>query len=434
MQTAIHRICQLTGWLNACLLLQGCHSFAVQQNAASYPPELRIQSQTQTGMRQIEAQTHSLAEKAAIFERRIFGEFRDPNHFLFGEERRANRSLQLDLEATALVLAATAAKYSVTQAPEDLRAINRILDGLQVLDDVNTRDGFLPHLVESPNLKVIRGDTHANAYAQLMFAYITVHQQVADDAVHAKIRMQAKAMAGYFLKHQFKMHDAAGQPIEVSDLTPSPWQLSRSRVLDLLLIAESLRYLLPPDDPEAPELKAYLDTAGQVGYLRKIQCLRFQMLGYKVPTHSSDWLNFLRLYTLTRISDTSDYHSAWKRHYQNMKEELNPFYAILHHDNSQKAVIEHYMNSFPLTLDNHPVVPDDQVPLNPYPLYKKNNRAVEALTPLPIYQRPASNFEWKRNPYRVEGHLVRQSEVKYAGIDFYIAYWFGRQNGLIDGE
>jgi hypothetical protein len=265
-----------------------------------------------------------------------------------------------------------------------------------------------------------------------MFALVTVLQEVPDDAAHARIRFQAKAMADYFLKHQFTMRNASGQPIEVSDLHPSAWQFSRSRILDLLLISESLSTLLPPGDPAIPQLQDTVRMAEEANYLRKIQRLQFQFLGYKVPTHSSDWLNFLRLYTLTRISDRAAYHDAWDRHYQALKVERSPFYAVLYEDHSQQSSILSTLDTFPLTRNNDPILPDETVRLNPHPLYKKHSRTVEALTPLPIYQRPADNFEWKRNPYRTRGHLTAQSPIEYAGIDFYIVYWFGRLNGMID--
>ncbi len=426
------RITRSTGTLMACLLLQACHYLPMPSNEETYPLELQQQSQAQIRAQRIEATTHSLSEKAAIFEEQIFGEFRHPEHYLFGKQKRAHQPLKLDLESTALILAGTAAKYAVTQDPADLHTIHRMLDSLQLMDDMNGRDGLLPYILESPSLEIIKGNTHSNAYAQLMFALVTVRQQVPDDTAHTHIRRQAKAMAGYFLKYQFTMHNASGQPIEVSDLHPSPWQFSRSRILDLLLISESLSNLLPADDPAVSQLQDVIRKAEKAGYMSKIQRLQFQFLGYKVPTHSSDWLNFLRLYTLTRISDRAAYHDAWERHYQALKAEHSPFYAVLYQDHSQQASILSTLDSFPLTRNNQPILPDETVRLNPHPLYKKHSRTVEALTPLPIYQRPADNFEWKRNPYRTRGHLTPQSITEYAGIDFYVVYWFGRLNGMID--
>lgn len=438
MMTARHeqglplRVCQTTGALLACLLLQACHYLPMPENNETYPLELQQQSQDNIQTLRLEAETHSLSEKAAFFEARIFGEFRHPEHYLFGEQKSAHQPLKLDLEATALILAGTAAKYAVTNDADDLLTIQKILDSLQLMDDINGRDGFLPYIVESPNLKIIKGNTHSNAYAQLMFAYVTVVQHVPDDATHARIRDQAKAMAEYFLKYQFTMHNTSGQPIEVSDLHPCPWQLSRSRILDLLLISESLNALLPADDPAVPQLQDTIRKAEKSGYLRKIQRLQFHLLGYKIPTHSSDWLNFLRLYTLTRISGRAAYHHAWERHYQALKEEQNPFYAVLQQDHSQRASVVSMMHSFPLTRNNAPILPDETVQLNPHPLFKKHSRTVEALAPLPIYRRPADNLEWKRNPYRTRGHLTTRTRIEYAGIDFYIVYWFGRHYGMID--
>lgn len=43
---------------------------------------------------------------------------------------------------------------------------------------------------------------------------------------------------------------------------------------------------------------------------------------------------------------------------------------------------------------------------------------------VPIELRPASSFEWKSNPYRVDAYV--RPEIEYTGLDYLVAYWLYR--------
>lgn len=411
-------------------VLSGC-SYLEQPNAPEYAPALQQASVDRIEQRKREAEGNSLTEKAAHFEQVIFTRFKASEHDLFGEERRANQVLIVDLESTALVLAATVLKCEVTRDPKDLHAAQRIVESLIALDQLNGYDGFLPYEVEGASLKIIDGRTHANAYSQLMWAYVLVAQKLIGSEAQLQVRTHAQAIAQYFLKNQFVMRDANGRKIEFSDLSPSRWQLSRSRALDFISIAESLRFLLPVDDPQIGALDRYIRKSTQRGYRQKIQKLHFRFLDYHLPTHGSDWLNMIRLYTLVTVSQTPEYQQALDHLYNRQRHELNPFFALLYEDSSQRETIRQYMVCFPLSVDNALVLPSDNLQLKPYPPYMKNERMLEAEVPLPIYQRPLTDHEWKRNPYRVYGGTIN-TPIQYSGTDYYLAYWLGRANGMIE--
>ncbi len=48
----------------------------------------------------------------------------------------------------------------------------------------------------------------------------------------------------------------------------------------------------------------------------------------------------------------------------------------------------------------------------------------QAREPVPIELRPASSFEWKANPYRLDASA--RPETEYTGLDFLVAYWLYR--------
>lgn len=408
----------------------GCTYFK-QPSIPQYAPAIKEAAAIRLEARKTEAQETSLAEKAAIFEKRIFSKFKAPQHHIFGETRYPRQALSIDLEATALMLATMLAKFQCTQSQQDLQAINLILDGLEQLDSLNGLDGFLPYLVDAETLKITNGRTHSNAYAQLMFAYVLIAQTIPNSPTHQTVLKQADRIAHYFLKYEFKMHDAHGLPIEFSDLRPRRWQLSRSRNLDFLVIAECLRGLLPQTSPHHAALTRHINEAIRVGYLKKIQTLSFQFLDIRIPTDGSDWLNMIRLKALTDISDRPEYASAFARLYRKQQKEKNPFFAILYQDNSQKRDIAHYLDSYPLTLNSQLILPDASIELKKRPPLIKHSRTVEAVTPAPVYQRPPSDNMWKNNPYRVHGGNLANPPVEFSGSDFTLAYWLGRMYGLV---
>ena len=92
-------------------------------------------------------------------------------------------------------------------------------------------------------------------------------------------------------------------------------------------------------------------------------------------------------------------------------------------------------NSFPYALiESYPLDPDDREIINRYGDFKKRwltpwskgDMDKEAKEALPIYQRPLSPFEWKRNPYHLDGNYGGKGLAKYNGLDFLLVYWMGR--------
>ncbi|MBI5045515.1 MAG: hypothetical protein HZC14_00675 [Candidatus Niyogibacteria bacterium] len=52
--------------------------------------------------------------------------------------------------------------------------------------------------------------------------------------------------------------------------------------------------------------------------------------------------------------------------------------------------------------------------------------------PLPIHERPPSDFLWQRTPFALDGG--GDGNLEYPGVDFLLAYWMGRHYGLIGAD
>jgi hypothetical protein len=55
---------------------------------------------------------------------------------------------------------------------------------------------------------------------------------------------------------------------------------------------------------------------------------------------------------------------------------------------------------------------------------RARNGRLQACAPLPVEERPPSTFEWKENPYRLDGG--GDGAKLYTGTDYLLAYWLGR--------
>jgi hypothetical protein len=74
---------------------------------------------------------------------------------------------------------------------------------------------------------------------------------------------------------------------------------------------------------------------------------------------------------------------------------------------------------------------------SPYPeLIWKYRRAqaadrVQSLRAYPLFESAASSYYWKDNPFNLYKGPIRTG---LSGIDFLIAYWFGRYHGVISED
>jgi hypothetical protein len=413
------------------LVPSGCNYLTMPSTHFKDGQTRHTQSDQLIAKRKQQAQHHTLSEKALIFESQIFTTYKAKAHYLFGKEIKKNRKLKIDIESTASVLNAMSAKYGVTGDEKDLQKIYDILTSITTFDAHNTLDGYLPCVAEGNSLKIIDNHTHSNAYTQLLAAYLTVAKVTDDTLVVAQLQKQARRIANYFINNNFKMRDQHDLLISHSDISPNIFKSSRSRILDLLAICETLNYILPESTDINNALDKVLKIARQCGYHHKIQALSIQLFDIHIPTHSSDWLNMMRLYILCEISDKKAYHHAFSKLYKEQEDEFNPLFIILAQDHQASPYVKQYLDSFPTVLTNQEVMPHKKIKLKKWPPYVKNKRIVEAKIPVPIYQRPLSTYEWKRNPYRVSGNHHRKGEKSYSGIDFLEAYWLGRYHKLI---
>jgi len=240
-----------------------------------------------------------------------------------------------------------------------------------------------------------------NEYAQLFFAYSLMQD-------HPGVQRHARD-----LNHRFFKKYGRSLPAEFSELRPSRYEFSRSRVLDLLVIAEGLAALT-----DSPESRQLLADCMDAGYIRKLDHFEIDLGIAKIPTSSTDWLNMMRLTTLCQFQQSPEYKRALEHHFNSQQDEDNALFEAMHQLVTGKpSRALDILQDYPLITDNREIAhkPDRFA-------YIKNRWHSQTRKPIPIDQRGYHHNLWKRNPFEARENEGMGPTTRYHGLDFLLAY------------
>ena len=197
----------------------------------------------------------------------------------------------------------------------------------------------------------------------------------------------------------------------------------------MLALIDSLQSIV--EDPTTQnQLKVTEDLIYQKGYPEDILDLTFNFVRLEFPTHSSSWLNILKIYNGCLSSGKDMYKKAFTQLMQNYQDEHNPFFELIGHaisGESPSPEIKKILKTFPKTLTNQEVINTQSYQGKIIcGDYVKLKGTYESLEPLPIYQRPLNNYLWKRNQMTLDGNFKSSGDKAFTGIDFLQAYWMMR--------
>ncbi len=379
-----------------------------------------------TSRREIESESMDLLEKARYFQARVLNQFSSEDCRLIMKYKSGGDDVR-DVATTAHFLAALAFKYAVDKSSDDQALAREIIAGLIALDtSYGEYDGRLPvYANRTQNLKTPDEALTANGYTQLFFAYVTAYKLFDDPGIESMITEHTTKIAERYIDDDYILKDRDGNPLNHSNIYPSRRQWSKSRCLDTLVFQETVLFLVGDIYIRDKVKKLQADSINK-NYLGKIRTLHFTILSVTLPTHATDWLNFIRLYTLIQSSGSPEYRASLKRLYRTQKHEKNPLfnsiYAIC--SSGYSDITKVFLDTFPIELDSRVV---DNPDINPrFPRIVKWRVKREAPDPLPIYRRPLRSHNWKGNPSQLRGGDTGPDYLRYPGVDYLLAYWMHR--------
>ena len=288
----------------------------------------------------------------------------------------------------------------------------------------------------------MKNNVHINVYSQLLFAYTHAYLLFEDPELKQMIQDHVLLISEYFLENDFVLKNEKGEIMRYSDLSPKSFTFKKNRQLDLLLILESGLVILDETGFNMEDFRSKKkELLDRYKYYQSIQRLHLKIGIFEFPSHSSDWLNFLKLHALISLTDEENYKNAFMNLYKSQQREENPLFQAMYLDikedisPEEKELVEkssnYYLSTFPLNLSNAEIINSHNKDIQKKIRFIKLKKVVEAETPLPIFMRPLKGHEWKRNAFRLNGNILESGNKEYPGTDFLLAYWMMEKNNKI---
>src|SRR5579885_3054934 len=363
---------------------------------------------------------------------------------------------------TGHYLAAESYRYAVTRTPESKRAVLLVFQALQDLVDVTGQDLLARAIVPRDDPRaarilkedstngvwpaVIRGEpvyylgrTSRDQYAGAFFGLSVAYSMVDDDELRARIsklvvRMIDKlSSSGWFVGF-----DTQGAVVK-----PKPSFVTFLTNLDQIAAIEQVgRQVAPQKHYQTLKIPTvfWLDMVSE-GLNPYQSYFKFN-------------LDYVYLFDLVRLETSSFWRAQWMRAYSHLRP------VTRGHGNAHFNMIDRALNgpdpardaetvqllSDWLARDDHyralglPIRRDFTVDHTDDPAVKKcktpfssnGSPLIVACDPLPVVERPNTDFLWQRSPQTLAGY--GSGTIESSGIDYVLPYWMGRCYGVIPAD
>jgi hypothetical protein len=351
-------------------------------------------------------------------------------------------------------VAAQAFRYAVTGDPAAELQVHRSIEGLHLLQEVTGKPGLLARGIkrwDERNPEVgpewhrgsgrfsdyqWLGDVSADQMDGVIFGYTVAFDLMDDPSLKQSIAIHVKAIADHLIDHGMTIQDLDGQRTKHGDLTAGLFSEPLNALIALGVVKSA--YHTTKDEKYQQQ---YLDLVHLQGYHKR--AVKARDPWWEVFTgvnHSDNNLAFLAYYTLLRYENDPvlmDYYlKSLNRAWHVVRNEGNPLFTFIYYalalpqkrDQQTLAQAVETLRLFPVERRNYRVVngtKDDTC----VSFWKDRFGRAQACDPVPMDRRPADVFEWKENPYRLDGG--GEGNLEFSGVDYLLPYWMGRYHGFI---
>jgi uncharacterized protein (TIGR03437 family) len=334
---------------------------------------------------------------------------------------------------TGFDLAAESFRYKVTQSADALAAAQRALAGIQSLIDVTGNNVLARCLIPvgSPYAEAIQneeaangiyhsgpenfwvGNTSRDEYSGVLFGLGVAYDLMDDPAMKATIAAQVTRMVQFLKDH--------GWSVFLPDGTTTTTFLDRpDQQLAFLQLA---RHVNPDQFSTAYDIARIL--------LSPVTALP---IGFDTLSNGSYFkfnLDSINLYTLIHLESSSFgslYDSAYSVLRNHTAGQGNAFFnmidAALHGPNAARDAETR------LLLDQWLQRPRRDLHVDNTGKYATCGDPTQACQPIPVPDRPTTDFLWQRSPYQLANN-GGSNIIEGAGIDYILPYWMARYYQVI---
>lgn len=321
---------------------------------------------------------------------------------------------------TGAFLAAESFRYNVTKSSDALANVRAALAGLKRLADV-TGDNRLARCIvvaDSPFAAGIASEEAHNTVHQAapyiwldntsrdqvvgaFFGLGVAFDFVDDNDVRAGVSDVATRLIGFVSRHQWSPNDDIGNTFVV-------------RPEELQMLLQVARRVNPSISVNGPLFVPPVNVGVDVDVQSRSSYFKFN-------------LDFLTFFNLLRLQDTSDNLNAYKRVREYTASHQNAFFNMI--DRALQGPAAARDTEVRALLDAWLERPRRDTPVD-------LTRTVQvcgdsACQPVPVAQRPPTDFIWQRDPFQLAGG--GSGLIETAGIDYILPYWMARYYGVIGG-
>jgi uncharacterized protein (TIGR03437 family) len=384
----------------------------------------------------VASESDALAISSAIQARHLpFGTILDPVYAapdsdeIVGYSRCGDSALW-----TGHYLAAEAFRYKVTGSQDAFANIQAAIAGIKSLADV-TGNNLLARCIiamDSPYAQYITsaeqangihtngiwywvGNTSRDEYSGVIFGLAVAYDMVDDAAVKASISDLVTRLVDFVKGHNWNVVMPDGS-ISTTFLIRPDEQLT------LLQVGRHVNsgHFSTDYDIEKVLLSATVPVPIGVDVLSNDSYFKFN-------------LDYINLYNLLRL-ESSSFKDLYQKAYDILRNHTKD------QQNAHFNMIDRALNGPDATRDAETVSLLDQwlqrPTRDPYfnweGVLPSCNNPDEACSPVPVPQRPPTDFLWQRNPFNLMGGGY--DTIEGAGIDYILPYWMARYYSVVGGD
>ncbi len=333
---------------------------------------------------------------------------------------------------TGHYLAAEAFRYRVTRAPDALANVKSAISGIQSLIDVTGADllARCRFPADSPYAASIIGEESHNGiylnaatgdnwvgnvsrdqYSGVFFGLAVAYDMVDDTGVQSAVSTQITRMLDYLRSNNWTL--------VMPDNSISTTFIGRAdQQISFVTVGANVN---PAHYANASELSSAALAATVPA-----------PIGLEVTSNDSYFkfnLDAINLFNLVRL-DNGPYHGIYTEAFtllwKHVDDQENAFFNMINralyptdlsHDTDTVAMLQSWLQR-----------PTRDVYVDLTGTIPFCNAPDEACNPVPVAERPTTDFLWQRSPYDLQGG--GQGTIESAGIDYILPYWMARYYGV----
>lgn len=279
------------------------------------------------------------------------------------------------------------------------------------------------------------GDVSVDQVDGLFFGYAIAFDLIEEPSLRRQIAEDVAAIAGHLLDHRMQIVDLDGRRTKHGDLGDGFFTEDLNALIALMIMKAACRLTKERRFEEAYRRLTVM------GYPLRAAAARDKWWEYLIGTnHSDNNLAFLAFYPLLRREEDPSllraYRRGLRRAWQAVRVEANPLFTFIaqallpgERDDAALRRATETLFYFPDVKRNTLIDRSGRRDLcRSY--WRDRQGRLQSCKPVPIQDRPTDSFEWKENPYRLQGG--GDGRTRFAGVDYLLPYWMGRYHCFLN--